>query len=118
MRMSLEASKSVGSAFGNRLIPLFTQLHRVWNSTTCGILVKEQEPISIDADCSVLEASRLLDSRRILSVPVWDRQLKRVIGIFDLRDLNFLLLLSYRRSIGELSVCHFHLPIVAYICCC
>lgn len=112
-RKSASPLPTVASSPRDETEPRSVKLTRIWNSSTCGVLIKEQEPIFIDGDCTVLEASRLLDSRKILSVPVWDRQLKRVIGIFDLRDLTFLLLLSYRKSIGDLSVRFFSFEIVS-----
>jgi len=75
----------------------------LFHNTKCGDVVKNQNVIVIDADCTITEGCEILVKNGISSAPVYDKESGSYVGMFDFRDIvDFVLLIFHKKEVtGE-----------------
>ncbi|KAL1924921.1 uncharacterized protein VTP21DRAFT_4575 [Calcarisporiella thermophila] len=83
---------------------LTTETHD-WTMVRAGDIVRDQKVVVIDGDQPVEEACDVLVKHGILSAPVYDKNSKSYVGMFDYGDvIAYLLLLLHRQEAPDQSL--------------
>ena len=70
----------------------------IWTETTCGSLVADQKVVTIDANLPVEAAAEVLVQNTVSSAPVYNKETKTFVGMFDYQDLVSYMLVLYKKN--------------------